>query len=488
MKNKNKTTAYLGAIAGIVLGIVVALLMPFAGLDTQASLTFGILVWAIIWWVLNILPEMLTAFIMAVLFIAVADVPADSVFSSFASETWWLLLAAFGLGVGMKESGLLIRIAHGVLGRFAPRFKSQVFALIASGTVLGPFIPSMTAKLAVLEPLAMGIGDSLNYQRKGRQMNGLFLAALTGVRTIGPAIISASIIGYALLAFYPDEIQSRFNMVSWFLAALPWFVVTSCLNYAAIVLLYGPRDKRDKKGKRGKKEAAHPSTHPPTDSPARPSHKQDLGPMTSREKKMLAIITTTVLLWILEPLHGIPSAAVALGGTAVLLACGVCSTKEFKTGMNWESLLFIGIVMSLSSVFSYTGIDDWIVTLIEPTIEQLAFSPFVFIAGIAIITIVLRFIIVSEMAYVNIFMAFMVPMAISLGINPWVVGFTVYTMVNPWFMPYQNPIYLAAFYSVDGEMVDHGPMAAYCVLYLLICLIALMISVPFWLATGIWTI
>ncbi len=471
MKRK---VVWLVALVGIILGIAVAFILPTFGLSTQAAQALGILVWAIVWWVVAVLPEMVTAFIMAVLFIAVADVPATTVFSQFSSETWWLLLAAFGLGVGMKESGLLMRIARGVLSLFPPRFKAQSLALIASGTVLGPFIPSMSAKLAVLTPLAMSIGDSMGYERKGKQMNGLFLATLTGVRTIGPAIISASVIGYALLAFYSDDIQSRFNMVNWFLAALPWFLVVSLLNYCAIVFLYGPKEERQKKRDKKKTEQSISNPHKNTE------------PMSLREKKMLVIIVLTVALWILEPVTGIPAAAVALGGTALLLACGVCSLKEFTADMNWQSLLFIGTTMGLASVFSYTGIDEWVVGLVSPFMEQLSFSPFAFVLGIGLITLALRFIIVSEMAYVNIFMAFMAPMATSLGINPWIVGFTVYTMVNPWFMLYQNPIYLSAFYSVDGKMVKHSSMAAYCGIYMLICLLGLLISVPFWQLTGVY--
>ena len=179
--------------------------------------------------------------------------------------------------------------------------------------------------------------------------------------------------------------------------------------------------------------------------------------MSAAEKKMLVIILATVALWVLEPLHGIPSVAVGLAGVACQLGFGVCGLKSFRSSLNWESLLFIGTAMGLATVFSYTGIDAWVVNLVGPVMQRLAFSPFAFIAGVALATVVLRFVIASEMAFINIFMAFMAPMAVSLGINPWVVGFAVYAMVNPWFLMYQNPIYMAAFYSVDGRMVNHGP-------------------------------
>ena len=173
---------------------------------------------------------------------------------------------------------------------------------------------------------------------------------------------------------------------------------------------------------------------------------------------------------------------------AAFLGLRVCTLRAFRASLNWESLLFIGTAMGLATVFSYTGIDTWVVELVGPVMQHLAFSPFTFVVGVALATVALRFIIASEMAFINIFMAFMAPMAVSLGINPWVVGFAVYAMVNPWFMMYQNPIYMAAFYSVDGRMVNHGPMAAYCGVYLAICLAGLLLSIPYWVATGIYAL
>ena len=284
---------------------------------------------------------------MAVLFIAVAGIPVDTVFASFAGETWWLLFAAFGLGVGMKESGLVTRIAHVVLSKFPATFKAQAAAIIASGTVIGPLIPSMSAKLAVITPLSFGIGESLGYKPKSREMNGLFLAALTGVRTVGPLFISACVIGYALLAFYPEDVQAHFNMVNWFIAALPWFIFATVVNFAVIVFMYGPKGER----KRSRKATGSAETDG-APSKAHPTEENDLGPMSAAEKKMLVIILATVALWVLEPLHGIPSVAVGIAGVAAFLGLRVCTMKAFRAGLNWESLLFIGTAMGLATVFS----------------------------------------------------------------------------------------------------------------------------------------
>ena len=60
-----------------------------------------------------------------------------------------------------------------------------------------------------------------------------------------------------------------------------------------------------------------------------------------------------------------------------------------------------------------------------------------------------------------------------------------YTVINVWFVQYQNPVYLAAFYSVDGKMAKNSKLAEYCILYTAIAIVCLLIAVPFWQMMGL---
>ncbi len=474
----------------------------------------AILAWAIVWWIGGVLPEYATGLLMVVGFAVFGGVDSSVSFAAFSTSTWWLLIAAFALGAGMKTSGLMKRMALAIIRIFPNTFQAQVGGLLAVGTILGPLVPSLATKTAMLTPIAMSMGDAMGYERKGREMQGLFLAMLAGVRNIGPAVISASVIGYALWGLLPDDVRTQFDMLHWFFAALPWFIVVTVLNYIAIVALYRPRKGRDgvvtgvalESGKASTSvtttdtaPATGASPAPPATgaSPAPPARAAvsampataatgaSPAPMSARERIMLVIILVTVALWVTEPLHGIPSHIVALVALVAMVAFGVITKANFKSDISWDSLVFIGTAIGLSSVFSAVGIQDWIVAMAGPVFQSLAANPYAFVLGIGVITILMRFVIVSEMAYVNIVMVFLIPLAVAQGINPWVVGIAVYAVVNPWFVLYQNPVYLAAYYSVDGEMVRHADMAKYCVLYMLICLLGLAVSVPYWQFLGL---
>ena len=563
VKEEAKRRIKLGcAAAGALVAALLIATCPIPGLSYQATAVLGILIMAIVWWITGVLPEFVTAVVMAVLFVVVAGISVGATFSTFASSTWWLLLSAFTLGVGMKTSGLMRRIALAIVRKFPRTFRCQVIAQLVTGTVLGPLIPSLAVKGAMLAPLAMSIGDELGYERQGKRATGLFAAMLVGIRTVAPTIVSASVTGYALMATLPADVQEQFNMASWFVAALPWLVVVLALNYFLIMGMYGrgeasacdavedsPSDTvgapgnaqsleqsslrcgtrfvgaaecadsrqgeapgtvgapgnaqsleqsslrcgtrfvgaakcADSKQDEAESSVAEPSRGG-TDLNDNQSIPDGLGPLSVVEKRMLAIILVTVVLWATEPFHHISAMAVGLAALVFMFVLKVIDVPAFKSGVNWTSLLFIGIALGLGSVFAEAGLNDWVMQTCGPAFQALAGNPYLLVLGIGAITVVLRFLIVSEVAYLNLLMAFLVPMAASVGVNPWVLGFSAYALVIAWFAKYQSPIYLAAFYAVDGKMAKHSELAKYCGVYLATCLAGLVVCVPYWQWMGL---
>ena len=519
VKEEAKRRIKLGfAAAGALAAAVLIATCPIPGLSYQATAVLGILIMAIVWWITGVLPEFATAVVMAVLFVVVAGISVGATFSTFASSTWWLLLSAFTLGVGMKTSGLMRRIALAIVRKFPRTFRCQVVAQLVTGTVLGPLIPSLAVKGAMLAPLAMSIGDELGYERQGKRATGLFAAMLVGIRTVAPTIVSASVTGYALMATLPADVQEQFNMASWFVAALPWLVVVLSLNYFLIMGMYGRGEKAGSgsgtvgapgnaqslkqsslrcgtrfmgaaecaDSRRGEAESsvAEPSRGG-TDASGNQRVSDELGPLSAVEKRMLAIILATVVLWATEPFHHVSAMAIGLAALVAMFVLKVIDVPAFKSGVNWTSLLFIGIALGLGSVFAEAGLNDWVMQTCGPAFQALAGNPYLLVLGIGVITVVLRFLIVSEVAYLNLLMAFLVPMAASVGVNPWVLGFSAYALVIAWFAKYQSPIYLAAFYAVDGKMAKHSELAKYCGVYLATCLAGLVVCVPYWQWMGL---
>ena len=90
---------------------------------------------------------------MGVLFILVCGIPSKTMLAAFSESSVWLLLSSFALSLGISKSGLLKRISLYILKIFPGNFPGQALGLITVGTVIGPFIPNLSAKSAILAPL-----------------------------------------------------------------------------------------------------------------------------------------------------------------------------------------------------------------------------------------------------------------------------------------------------------------------------------------------
>jgi len=457
----------IGSCLAVIVGIVVALVTPPQGLTPQAMYGLGILLWAVTCWMFEVAPDYIIAMAMCTLWVLFQCVPFKTAFATFSDPTWWLLLGAMGMGVAVSKSGLLRRISLRVMRTFPATFNGQVLAMISAGTVIAPLVPSMTVKAAIVAPISMGISDEMGYPRKSSGAGGLFGAMYLGFVLTGPMFISASFIGYMMRGLLPQDIQSQFTWTLWFTASLVWSVVVLILMYIAIRFFYTPKEKDSLPPDYAAKQLAA------------------LGPMQRNEKITAAVLIMALLCWMTEALHGIHATVIALSGLVVLLICKVFDRQDFRSGMGWDNMIFIGGIINLGSVLPVLKIDKWIAQMASPVIGPMISNIYLFIVVLCFAIYAIRFILVSFTATTAIFTVLFVPFAQQAGVNPWITGFIVYVSTGIWHVFYQNSTFLTSFYAVEGKMVTHRQMVPLSLAYSAISIAASLLSVPLWRYLGL---
>lgn len=456
----------IGAILGIVLGLGVAIMTPPEGLSVKAMWALGIFVWGVTYLIFEVAPDYVVTIAMCSMWPLFKTVPFITAFSFFADPTWWLMVGALGIGVAASKSGLLRRIALLVM-RIAPAtFKGQTLALMGAGTLIAPLIPSITAKAAICSPLSVGISDAMGYKRKTQGPAGLFAAMMVGFVCTGPSFLSASFLCYMIKSFLPKDVAAQFHWMQWFLAMIPWTIVLLVLSYFAIQILYKPEEKDTLPAGYAADQLAK------------------MGPMSRIEKITLAVLLIGLLLWMTEMLHGIPAVLIALFGLVALLYGKVYDRPDFKSGIPWDAVVFIGTIVGISYVFPYLKIDKWMGVVLGPVLTPLVSNPYLFVGGLAVAIYLIRFVLVSQVATLTIFPVMLTPFAMQAGVNPWIVGIIVFASMNVWNVFYQNTTYLAAFYAAQGA-VEHKHMVKLSVAYMIISLLGFLISVPYWQMMGL---
>lgn len=457
-------------IAALVAGVAVAFIPPPPGLEVASMQVLGILLGAVLLWAGEVFPEAATAMLMSVLFIVVAKVPIDTSFSAFSGTTFWLLVAAFGLGAAIKECGLLERISIMLLRLFPKNYGGQVFGLSAVTTITAPIIPSKAAKCSILSPLTRGISDAMGYENESKPATGLFLSYYSAICFSPAMFISASVTTAALLGMYSEEVQAEYTMVVWALCALPWILLVFAGNFFYISRFYRPKEKKT------------------VDPAYLEGRLAELGAWTKKEKIMGIIMIITILLWVFKAQLGVPEYAAALFALISSLAFGILPVKKWRTSVAWEALIFIGCAVSLSAVLPAVGVTEWLVATAGPVASGFFANPFLLIFGLAVLTIVVRFLILSEIGYLSVFTAFLFPLAVAAGVNPWIVGFIMNVFVVVWFLPYQSSVFLTAIKSAGDGWLSERATTAYCAVYCAIALVACFIAYFVWQIMGVWSL
>ncbi len=461
---------FLSEILAVVLGVSAAFIPPPIGLTVHSMWVIGLMVWAIVNWMLRPIPEYAAALIMCCMWGVFGIMPFQDIFSEFGSPTMWLIIGVLGMGAAITKSGLLGRLTLSVMKLFPTSFNGQIMAVITTGVLVAPLIPSTTAKVSIAAPIVSEVGDTLGLEKRSSGMSGLLLAMYTGFSLTGPMFFSASYFGGIVLGSFSEEFSSRFTWTFWFIAALPWSVVLLLCSYFMITKMYAPKDSKN----------------------ISKTFIQDkinaLGPMSNKEKITAAVMCLCVIAWIFEAKIGIPAVIPAVLGLCLLTAFDVFSVSDYSAKIPWGTVTFIGGIFAMAKVLGRVGINEWISLTIKPYMAALTSNPYIFVSVTALAIFMIRFVVVDSITPITVFTSILAPICIDAGIHPWIGAFIVYTMILTWVVKYQNSQFLIAIEAAGGEeKINHSEASKFCFVYLAIAISGLLISVPYWQFLGLIT-
>lgn len=457
----------IGLIFGLVLGGFFFISPPATGLTLEGMRCIGILLGGLSWIIFGVFPNYAVMLGIFSLWAVCKVVPFATSFASFSGSTFWLMTGAVGMGVAGLKSGLLERLALTIMKIFPATYKGQLTALVVSGIVIAPLIPSTTAKAAIIAPVALSISDAMGYQRKSRESVGLFSGFFLGYVTTWSSFLSASFVGYTVLGLFPEEIAKDFTWMRWFVAALPWTIVVIGITYIVILKTYAPKEDVKIDTKQIDEKLAK------------------LGPLKLSEKITMCVLIVSLLFWMTERLHGISSALVAMVAMCVLVAVNVTDRKDFNTEMGWDNLIFIGCIVGIGGVLTKAGVNAYLADVFAGFIAPLMENVWLLVPVLAIVTYLLRFVIVSTTTTITILAVVLFPFAQAAGIHPFVVGFILYVSVHIWLTEYQLPNFLTCQAATKGAMLDHKQFIPQAVWYIVLSLVGLFVSVPWWKFLGL---
>ena len=127
---------------------------------------------------------------------------------------------------------------------------------------------------------------------------------------------------------------------------------------------------------------------------------QDLGPMKGREKMLLGIFVLALLGWIFSKTLGVDESTVAIVVMGTMLLFGVVTWDDVvKNKGGWNTLIWYGGIIGLSSLLSKVKFFDWLAELFKNNLDfgnhgNVAFFVILFLS------IIVRYFFASGSAYI----------------------------------------------------------------------------------------
>ena len=288
----------------------------------------------ILLWATTALPEYLTALLFFTAAMVLGVAPPEVVFGGFMAQAFWLVLSGFVIGVAMRKVGLADRLAALLATRITQSWPRMVGGVVLICYLLAFIMPSNRGRIALLMPIVASLGEQAGLTAGSRGRIGLALAVAFGTFQLSASILPANVPNLVMAGAAEGAFGLHLSYVPYFVLHTPVVgLLKGLLVIACICLMF-------------------PATPRPLESAPRPA------PMSGAEKRLTALLLTTLLLWMTDSLHGISPAWVGMASACFCLLprMGFLTGDEFAQGVNFRTCLYVAGILAMAGVVTHSGL------------------------------------------------------------------------------------------------------------------------------------
>lgn len=268
--------------------------------------------------------------------------------SGFSNTTIWLIVAAYMLSRGFTKTGLGQRVAYILIEKLGKNTLALGYAIMAGEFVFCPATPSSAARggaifFPIVRSLALAF-DSKPGPTAKRIGAYLMQVAFQSNCMSGALFLTAMVANPLSAAFAQQAFGIQVTWANWAIAAL----VPGTLAMLAIPLVMFYINPPEIKVTPQAQEFAR-------------AHLEQLGPMKREEIIMAAVFVISIALWATSQFTGFDATLIALAGAAILLVTQAMSwTDVLEEKGAWDTMVWIGTLVSLTGLLSKYGFISWI--------------------------------------------------------------------------------------------------------------------------------
>lgn len=412
-----------------VLRIILAWIFTFLGpiivysalhqLSFAPRIYLSTFVGAMILWAFDIVYIFVPALLILLVALVVGIVPNDVILSGFTSDSFLLLLCFTGITSAIISSRIVDRIMA-VIVRYLPHRRGWYStALFVLGILITPFIPSVRSRIQLFAQGAKLITHYLKLQNSVVVSTKITIAGLYGSKAFNRMFFTGAILNFAAMGLLSKHEQFHIVTVGWFHMALVPAIILLLVNLLALQLLFYTRDKID------------------DPAPIARQVLKILGPMKKEEWHAIIVLVLFTLLIFTISSHQFQVAWLSLFFFFTLSGVGIVKIRDWAVHTDWSLLFFVCMSLGIAKALNHLELDQTLKSLIFPYIQSFLSNKVYAISVLVIPCIILRFFMQVGPAFVTL-MIIALPMSEDLGMDPWIIMFTLLMSCDIWFFSYQH--------------------------------------------------
>ncbi|OWF75560.1 hypothetical protein B4903_19725 [Yersinia frederiksenii] len=355
----------------------------------------------------------------------------------YASSTVWLVFAAFGISVAFVKTGLGRRIAFLMIRAFGSTTLRLGYVTAFLEFVISPVTPSNTARSGgIVFPIIHSVVKALGSEpgETAKKAGSYLMSNIYFVMKVSSFMFITAMAPNLLTADFAAQILGvNLDWGVWALA----MIVPGLLLLLIVPAIGYYMDKPTLTKIDNKKIAAEGLA--------------ELGPMTKKEKILVAIFVFALIGWALPSLLAqgtgitlnIDATAVAMVAMVLCFLLGIIKWDDLLNNKGaWNTLLWFGGIIGLASALNKAKVFDWLAETVQNNID-FGNNPYLTLTIIGFLSIIVRYFFASASSYAIAMLPVFLTVGKVAGADPMALA-----------------LVLAATNSYGGSLTHYGGGAA----------------------------
>ncbi len=374
------------------------------GLSPKAKRFLAVLAVLVFLFVVEPIPLEITAICIGVFLVLMGITDVKTAWAPYMHPVVVFIMCCLIFAISLDNAGLTKRLGFFIIKKAGTSVVKFTFILAIGLGIASSFMHDAAAcaiGIVTMLPLMRAVGIEPHTNTAKFMMLSLpFACSCGGMGTLvggGRCMVAA--------AFLKEFTGIEITFFEWIKYCMPAALLTVPAAVSLVYLVFRPDPKLKL-----------------------PEFDEESGPWTVMEKKTLAIIGITFILWLTKGLHGYHYSVTGMLGVSALVLFGVLKWDDIHSNLEWGTALFIfGGGISLGLGMGYSGAANYFANLFFPLVQGGGWLLLFVGVGIfgALVTNAM-----ANVAAAALILPIVIPMAQLEGIDPTVLALCLGTATS----------------------------------------------------------